>query len=62
MTIIIIALSVIAWVLLSAFFLIAACALSARLRQVNLAGDEQSASSWIPSEGEIPTRPVGSMS
>jgi hypothetical protein len=61
MTIIIIALSVTAWILLSAFFLTAACALSARLRQVNLAGDEQSAGAWTSGEGEIPTKPVGSL-
>lgn len=62
MTILIIAISITAWVLLSAFSLIAACALSARLRQVNHSGDEYSAGTWTSGEGEIPTRPVGSLS
>jgi len=59
MTTTIIAISVTAWILLSAFFVTAACALSARLRQANLAGDEQAANAWTPGEGERPTRPVG---
>jgi hypothetical protein len=59
MTITIIAISVTAWILLSAFFVTAACALSARLRQANLAGDEHKANAWARNEGDIPTRPVG---
>jgi len=61
MTITIIVLSVTAWILLSAFFVTAACVLSARLRQANLIGDEQSSNLWMPGEGELPTRPVGEL-
>jgi hypothetical protein len=61
MTTTIIVISVTAWILLSAFILTAACALSARLRQANLAGDELSSNAWAPGEGEIPTTPVGSL-
>lgn len=61
MTTVVIIITVVAWVLLSALFLIAACVLSARLRNVRITSDDPTKNVWARQEGEVPTTPVSPM-
>ena len=61
MTTAVIIITVVAWVLLSALFLIAACVLSARLRSARVTPDDPTKSVWARQEGEVPTTPVSTM-
>lgn len=61
MTTVVIIITVAAWVLFSALFLVAACVLSARLRNARVTPDDPTKNVWARQEGEIPTTPVSSM-
>jgi hypothetical protein len=58
MTAVVVVITVVAWVLISSLFLIAACVLSARLWGVRVTEKHASKSSRARQDGEVPTTPV----
>jgi hypothetical protein len=61
MTTAVIIIIVVAWVLLSSLFLIAACVLSSRLRSARITSEDPTKNIWAQGEGEVPTAPVNSL-